>query len=345
MTPPAVFIDPPSADFLEDRLFDASDAWLNRDGSLLPFVRVREKLRSLGSDARTADFLRRGEGVREVNHYWSLGILDQYRNAATKPGVRLRGFMQLEPPLVSRRGYRALPDLTRAFEAVYLHNTVGDGYSLSGADASKMRRLYWPQPYDDVIGPHWSRTDRQNRIVAITRNHNPLWKRPQYYGKRIEAMAALSKSGAIDLFGHGWDRWYSKQSMWPPYWLNRGSLMSIYRGTCESKLEVLAGYRFCLCIENTPMRGYVTEKLFDCLYAGTVPLYLGAPDIETLVPPDAYVDIRSFKGWGDLWESVRVMSDRDWQLRREAGKAFIRGPGRFHYFEALAPIWNLEGIL
>lgn len=41
------------------------------------------------------------------------------------------------------------------------------------------------------------------------------------------------------------------------------------------------------------MTGYMTKKLFDCLYVGTIPLHLGAPDISSLIPPEAYIDCRN----------------------------------------------------
>ncbi len=41
----------------------------------------------------------------------------------------------------------------------------------------------------------------------------------------------------------------------------------------------LADYRFSVAIENGSYRTYFTEKLLDCFATGTIPIYLGAPDI------------------------------------------------------------------
>ena len=41
--------------------------------------------------------------------------------------------------------------------------------------------------------------------------------------------------------------------------------------------------------------GYISEKIFDCFFAGTVPLYLGAPDIEDYIPADTFIDLRQFR--------------------------------------------------
>jgi Glycosyltransferase family 10 (fucosyltransferase) C-term/Exostosin family len=55
------------------------------------------------------------------------------------------------------------------------------------------------------------------------------------------------------------------------------------------KRAVFAGYKFCIAMENSSTRDYVSEKLFDALEAGCVPIYMGAPNIvsDYLPAPDA----------------------------------------------------------
>ena len=52
----------------------------------------------------------------------------------------------------------------------------------------------------------------------------------------------------------------------------------------EGLLELLSRYKFVLTIENAACDDYVTEKLWDALAAGAVPVYAGAPNIWSLVP-------------------------------------------------------------
>ena len=136
-------------------------------------------------------------------------------------------------------------------------------------------------------------------------------------------MAALTDFNAVDLYGRGWERWWSRQAMWMPYWRNRRKLMSIYKGACASKFDVLQHYQFCLCFENMAMNGYITEKLFDCLYAGTIPLYLGATDILRYVPQDVFIDCRKYPSWNAMWDDVRAMPASRVQEMREAGRDFL----------------------
>lgn len=335
------FVDPPSQAYYEDRLFDTSNAALNRDDSLVPYARVRRAFRAAGKDLKTADYLVKVPPGEHISNYYSLGILDNYKALLQRKDVRLKAFVIFEPPVVDPRLYRALTELTSAFERVYIHNTIGDGYSLKGVDVSKLRKLYWPQPRAEVIAQYWERTERSNRIVVINGNHIPRKVPNELYSKRIEAMSALAPLGVIDLYGRGWGKWWSRASMWLPYWKNRKTLMSIYKGQCDSKYEILSRYRFSLCLENMEMAGYVTEKIFDCLYAGTIPIYLGAPDINSLIPEQTYIDCRSFNSWEEIWKHVNNITESQASNFREAGREYINSKEFSRYHESLLPIFSI----
>lgn len=338
----AVYVDPPYPAYYDDKLFDRSDPVLGRDGTLEPWWRLRNAVTDAGCETHTADYLLVGAGNRdrEEADYYSLGILKNYRSLNRVEGVRLRAFLIFEPPVVAPQLYRALPHLSSLFERVYVHNIEGDGYSLKDVDRSRLKKLYWPQPYADVLSPFWENPDRQKRLVVVNANHIPRSFTRQLYSKRIEAMTALARFGAVDLYGRGWAKWWSHRSMWPPYWLNLRTLMLIYRGSCDSKYAVLSRYSFSLCFENMAMKGYVTEKLFDCLYAGTIPVYLGATDIENLMPHEIYIDARKYGSWRDLWESLQSMTNDQVRAMREAGRDYVRSEAMKKYYDSLLGIFQ-----
>lgn len=335
-----VYIDPSSKAYYEDRLFDYADPVLNREDTLAPFIRLRQSLALQGVELHTADSLMQKEGGLHECDYYSLGMLNNYNYLRARPSVALRAFVVFEPPVVDPRLYQALPELTAAFESVYVHNIEGDGYSLVGVDQSKLRKLYWPQPYGDVILNFWNYQDRQKRIVMINGNHKPASYNGELYSKRIEALVALSEFGTVDLYGRGWDRWWSRSSMWLPYWRHLRVLMSIYKGPCKSKYKVLSKYDFALCFENMSMKGYVTEKIFDCLYAGTIPLYLGAKDISDLIPEGVYIDCRKFSTWAEMHAKVMQLSVEEIKYMRTAGREFIQSERGTKYYNSLENIFN-----
>lgn len=333
-----IYIDPSYAAYYENRLFDPNDKVLNRDGTLLPFVRLKEALDAEGVDLSTADYLFNSPVDGTLKEYWSLGLLDNYPKLLERKDVQLKGFLIMEPPVVAPRLYKALPELTKQFEKVYVHNTVGDGYSLKNVDQSKLRKFYWPQPNADVIEPYWSNEERQNRVVVINGNHIPRSFQGQLYGKRIEVMAELAKSDMVDLYGRGWNQWWSHRSMWPPYWRNYRTLMKIYKGSCDSKYEVLSRYNYSLCFENMNMTGYVTEKIFDCLYSGTIPIYLGAKDISDLIPKNVFLH---FKEIEDLSSALSEISIFEKNKIKKAGKQFLTGSlYKNNYYNSLLKCFN-----
>jgi alpha(1,3/1,4) fucosyltransferase len=333
-----IFIDPPSKDYYQDRLFNINDKNLNRDRTLLPIFRLRSLLNKQGIKVRTADYLFNEISPVMVADYYSFGILSNYKKLKNFPNIRLRGFVIMEPPVTHPRIYRFLPEITKFFDQVFIHNVEGDGYSLKNVDRSKLRTLFWPQPYDNVIDQYWNNTLRENRIVAISSRHIPFSLSGELYGKRIEVMLNFAKSDKIDLFGKGWDKLWTYKSMWLPNLLNYKKLISIYRGPCESKHEVLSRYKFSLCFENMSMQGYISEKIFDCFYAGCIPIYLGAKNISKLIPTNTFIDCRKYSSAQKLLNHIMKLSDNEILLMKQAGKNFIKSLIFKKYFESLNSI-------
>jgi hypothetical protein len=65
------------------------------------------------------------------------------------------------------------------------------------------------------------------------------------------------------------------------------------RGGWASVLEVLPRYKFYLAFENSRTTDYVTERIFHALVVGTVPVYLGAPNVRDFMPADDAVIVAS----------------------------------------------------
>jgi hypothetical protein len=335
----SIYLDPTYHVFDGDRLFDLADPILNRDDQLLPFYRLKKALMRKGFQVHTADYLL-GNDALSINQadYYSLGMLDRYEKIQIERRAKLAAFVIMEPPVALPSLYKELPKITAAFERVYLPNIHGDGYSLQGVDAGKLRKFYWPIPYNQVLEPYWSSSKRLKRIVVINGNHIPLSKSREQYSLRIKVMSRLSKLDAVDLYGRGWGRWWSRSSMWMPYWLNHRKLMSIYKGVCQSKFQVLQNYEFCLCFENMAMDGYVTEKIFDCLYAGTIPIYLGAPNILEIIPGEVFIDFRNFSSVTQMWNAVSKMNTSDIERIRNAGREFLQSDRANKFYHSMEDI-------
>ena len=58
-----------------------------------------------------------------------------------------------------------------------------------------------------------------------------------------------------------------------------------------NKEEGLCDYMFSVAIENGQYETYFTEKLLDCFATGTIPVYLGSPDIGDYFNKDGIIDL------------------------------------------------------
>ena len=186
-----IFIDPPYSVYYQNRFFDLSDPNLNRDDQLLPFYRFREEMMTQGKQVDTADYLLQCKSSEKDNQYYSFGILDNFELIAEQKRAHLAAFVIMEPPLVVPELYNTLPKLTAMFDRVYVHNTHGNGYSLDGVDASKLRKLYWPIPYNDVMQPLF---DKGQRLSRRGQSEDESFHPHKYKPGCLEAVQAARES-------------------------------------------------------------------------------------------------------------------------------------------------------
>jgi len=76
----------------------------------------------------------------------------------------------------------------------------------------------------------------------------------------------------------------------------------------RTKILTIARYRFTLAFENSIAPDYVTEKFYDPLVAGSVPIVLGAPNVADFAPaPGSYLNVADFAGPAALARRVREL--------------------------------------
>lgn len=122
----------------------------------------------------------------------------------------------------------------------------------------------------------------------------------ELYTERIKSIEFFEHNIPNDfyLYGRGWNK--------PKKYNLKEKILgfkkySSYKGEVDNKIELLSGFKYSLCFENlTDVKGYVTEKIFDCLKAKCVPIYWGASDIEKYIPKDCFIDFRDFGDYDKL---------------------------------------------
>jgi hypothetical protein len=102
--------------------------------------------------------------------------------------------------------------------------------------------------------------DKTKIISMIASNKNMC----EGHRKRLEWVERLKHQ--VDFFGRGFNE-------------------------ISTKEEGLCDYMFSIAIENAEYETYFTEKLLDCFATGTIPIYLGAPNIGDYFNKDGIIDL------------------------------------------------------
>jgi glycosyltransferase involved in cell wall biosynthesis len=322
-----VYLDPFTGHFRGNALFDPRSRF-NRDNALRPWFRLKERLADRGVPIDTGDYLVDGGAPkgRGANIYVSYGIHDAYRSLIGRDDVLLTAFYLFEVVVVDPAMYRATPELARHFRSIYSWTST-DRLRPFVPDMPAVQPFRIPMPFDSVIEPYWSRTDR-NGIILVNSNKRAALSEGELYTERLRALKYFSARGDLDLWGRLWENGLG--DLEPEF---GAAVRRSWRGPVDDKYEAMSRYRFAICYENMVLDGWITEKLFDCLYAGVVPIYLGAPDIDGAVDPRCYIDARRFASYDEMARFLDALSPTEYEQLRRAGREYL-GSAMYRQFSA-----------
>jgi len=322
-----VYLDPFTRHFYGNGLFDPRSQF-NRDDALRPWFHLKERLDALGVSIDTADYLLDSRGPRGnangANVYVSFGLRGGYQTLAQRDDVLLTAFYLFEVIAVEPEMYYATPELARHFRRVYCWTTA-DQLRPFVPDVPPLEPFRIPMPFDRVLEPHWGRTDRHG-IILVNSNKRAALADGELYTERLRALQYFSHHGGIDLWGRLWENGLGDLEAEFGDAVRRS-----WRGPVDDKYEAMSRYRFAICYENMVLNGWITEKLFDCLYSGVVPIYLGAPDIAEAVDPECYIDFRRFGSYESLDRYLASLTDAEYEGYRVAARDYLTS-ARFRRF-------------
>lgn len=122
---------------------------------------------------------------------------------------------------------------------------------------------------------------------------------------RVGLAIKQARGELIDIYGRGWpakaqvvedsrqgDQWYGR------------------------KERILASYGFDLCWENMEIPAYATEKIWQPIRAGVLPLYWGTPDVEAMLPADSAILCRHY-AMGNRFQVSRLIQDLEDMTEQE----------------------------
>lgn len=329
-----VYIDPSSHVYLSNILF-REDTIYNRDDCLSGYCYLKKYCRKRNINLNTIDFWDKNKATDTdiyVSHDYKNFIRKVYWRFKNKhyPIIKLDKFkkrilFQGEPPMVMPEVFPNFDSLFKIYDKVFFTFKV---------DNPKCRHFYLYQTHNEIFPEYWDNSNRKF-LTIINTNKSPRGLKKillavssrnglRYLGykellsERLKVIDFFSRTNEIDLYGVDWDK-----RPFFPYWFYKKSIQKVYKGSVKSKFQKLSEYNFTIAFENSSMPSYVTDKLFDCFYTGTVPIYLGAPDIEEHVPKNCFIDMRDFKNYGELRKFLKSLTKSEIETYKQNARKFL----------------------
>jgi hypothetical protein len=204
------------------------------------------------------------------------------------------------------------------------------------ADGKKYIRMHMPHKLPEFT-PY--APSQAAKFCCLIASQKYTWASgEELYTERIRAIRWFEKHhpDEFDLYGQRWDRFFfqNKLSIANPVlnmvynkcsWLPRRRIFPSARGPVARKRDVMCQYKFSICYENASYPGWLTEKMLDPMFAGSVPIYQGDPEVAKLVPANAFIDKREFPNYDTLYRYMKEMSPADYERYRQAIHKFVHG--------------------
>ena len=319
-----------------DDLFDPQSS-RNRDDCLEPMRVMREYAYSRAIELHTEDVLHK-QGIKPDFSLYMESIPMGTQEIARNYLIRFE--TPLTVPINQNRDYLEQFDGIFTWDLDLLEGKSSDT-SLRKIPKEKFTEIRTPNPRPqnaqlEAIGelPSYLQRSIFCCLIASNRQANLPDKR-ELYSERAKIIRWFERHHpeGFHLYGNGWkvpEKRFGKLGKLryrlekvSPFLLKR-PVFSSYQGPTKTKQEVLLQSKFCICFENArDIRGYLTEKIFDSLFAGCIPVYWGEPDIEQWIPKECFIDFRNFDSYEGLCEFLHQITPECFKVYQDAGQEFL----------------------
>ena len=190
-------------------------------------------------------------------------------------------------------------------------------YAKSAADEKKV--IYVPIPYNfEKIIRNYSLQHKKTLVTIVNTYHTG-----NLYDLRIKSVQWFLENHPNDIliYGSGWQS--LKEKLSPN---GQNAFDSQYKGYTDDKIETISTSKFSLAYENTSFPDYVSEKIFDVMAAGSVPIYAGAPNITDYFPKACFISYNDFKSHEELYQFLTTMDDNTYQKYLNCIQKFMENP-------------------
>lgn len=285
----------------KNRIFDLNST-TNRDNCFEPYVRLKEHFARHSITLNTQD-MNEQKGI----------VFELQQDIQPLSGASKNYVMLFETPFIKPKNGDS--QLWSKYNKVFTWND-------ELVDGERFIKLNFPNPLSAPIADGWQHRARFCCLIAGNKSVVVPDER-ELYSERVRAIRWFEKNApqAFDLYGIDWDLPPPRAGLWGKITKRLWRYVSLffglkpfasYRGKVEHKRDVLLNTRYAICYENVrDLSGYITEKIFDCFFAGCVPVYWGANNITDYIPADCFIDRRQFKDTAEVYQYLMSLSEGD----------------------------------
>jgi alpha(1,3/1,4) fucosyltransferase len=285
-----------------------------RDGCASPFIALRDKFLIHGVELNTPDLNVGKEVLFEIH-------IDVHTRASVERPVFILLF---ETVAVALRNQHIDPN---EYQAIFSWNDdqVRD---------KKYHKFHLPVERPNVPDIKGF-AERNSLCCAISMNKSMRFPTDlELYSRRVETYLWFERNAPqdFDLYGMGWENPPARSGTLGKIVSKFNKILPIkfsafkhcYKGKAETKTAVLGNYKFSICYENfRGLNGQITEKIFDCMFSGCVPIYWGAENIGEYIPDDCFIDRRDFKDDATLYKFLKSVDANKFNNYQQSIKTFL----------------------
>eukprot|EP01116_Phalansterium_solitarium_P014103 TRINITY_DN31627_c0_g1_i1.p1 TRINITY_DN31627_c0_g1~~TRINITY_DN31627_c0_g1_i1.p1 ORF type:complete len:469 (-),score=94.13 TRINITY_DN31627_c0_g1_i1:202-1608(-) len=182
--------------------------------------------------------------------------------------------------------------------------------------SSQVPFLYVPDNLHDMYRPPYPKRTDGGMIAAVISNAGGH----SYTQERLRILSELDKAmpGRVHSFGGAMHNREIPEEVelaaaripWP----ERGVWTCVPAegyNNLRIKGVLVRSYKFVYAHESSEDEDYVTEKVYQPLFAGSVPLYRGAKNINEFVPPNSIINIDDFNSTEELANYLLYLDGND----------------------------------
>ncbi|XP_060771458.1 4-galactosyl-N-acetylglucosaminide 3-alpha-L-fucosyltransferase 9-like [Neoarius graeffei] len=203
---------------------------------------------------------------------------------------------------------------------IFHHRDIYDNvFELLGMRRPPLQKWVWMNMESPRNSERQAEFDGLFNLTASYRRDSDIWVP---YGRIIEA-SKEGKTFKIPLkdklvcwIVNNWDVQFKRVQYFEE--LRKHIQIDIYGGAFERKLSqkeyfrILLSCKFYLSFENSIYKDYFTEKLFNPMKVGTVPVVLGPPreNYEEFLPADSFIHVDDFESPQELAEHLKFLDQK-----------------------------------